>query len=288
MVYRCPSRLNNTFVCLKEVYTSRRSMSKDIHEYDTLKLLHSYHGRPEQIIRLLGYHVDPLASTMNHVLVLELCEFSLEDMIRGLRSTGPGRTTQSRISLFEVSSIIKSLAVALMFLESVGIVHNDIKSSNILWKKSAIDGVWKLADFGSARSIPFCNKKKRTGTLSTSSPELIVGHKDIGFKSDVWSLGCVLWESIHLILPFDFNDLHAFQNGYEASNKFPVSQLIRSTVNRSKTCVSICRVIVDHMLQPVVEKRWNARQSFQLAELVDTYKSDEHLEPYISVRASDI
>ncbi len=276
-------------MCLKEVYTSRSSKSTGNREYNTLKLLHSYHGRPHHIIELIGYHVNTSGKSVNYVLVLELCEFSLDDMIRGLKSAaGCSYATQSRLSHYELSAIIDSLASALVFLESVGIVHNDIKSSNILWKKSSSDGAWKLADFGSARTIPFSNKKKRTGTLSTSSPELIMGQADISFKSDVWSLGCVLWEAVHLILPFDFNDLHAFQNGYEISSKFPVTRLIRSPLCKSKSREAISKAILDHMLQPVVERRWTARESLELVRLVDTLKLDEHLEPFISVRARDI
>ena len=290
-VYKCPIKSSDMFVCLKEVYTSRSSTSKGRKEYNTLKLLHSYHGCPDRIIGLHGFLVNTSAKNMNlnQVLVLELCEFSLDDMIRGLKSaTGSSNSTRSLLSHYELSAIIASLAVALVFLESVGIVHNDIKSSNILWKRSTGDGIWKLADFGSARTTPFSNSKKHTGTLSTSSPELIMGSISIGFKSDVWSLGCVLWEAIHLVLPFDFNDLHAFQNGYETSSKFPVSKLIRSPPCKSKSRHVIGKDIMDHMLQPVVERRWSARESFELAMLVDTFKIDEHLEPCISVRARDI
>ena len=290
-VYKCPIKSSDAYVCLKEVCAPRCSVSKDIREYSTLKLLQSYHGRPLQIIQLLGYRTDAASNAVNHVIVLELCEFSLEDMIRGLKSAGPShtRSTQSRLSLYEVSAITNALGSALVFLESVGIVHNDIKSSNILWKRSPGDGIWKLADFGSARSIPFCNKKKRMGTLTTSSPELIMGHTEIGFKSDVWSLGCVLWESVHLILPFDFNDLHAFQNGYEDSSKFPVQQLIRPPLSKSKISRQIIsKDILEHMLQPAIAKRCDARQSFELVKLIDTFKCDEHLESHISVRARDI
>jgi serine/threonine protein kinase len=225
---------------------------------------------------------------MSNVLILEFCEFSLDDLIRGLRPAvaSDKKSTQSYISLHEISSITLSISSALGFLENIGISHNDVKSSNILWKKNT--AVWKLADFGSARNIPFQNKNRKIGTLSSSSPELFMGSKDIGSKSDVWSFGCVLWECVNLIFPFDFNDLHAFQNGYQTSSQFPVIKLIRPVPNSPKSRRIITQHIITHMLEPNISKRWNASQCTELIKIIDTLKNDEHLESYISVRARDI
>jgi serine/threonine protein kinase len=288
VVYKCQSTNPCDAVCLKHITTLRHSQITDLREFKILQSFLRYHGRPPSIIELLGYCNDTPSGVIRNVLVLEFCEFSLDDLIRGLRPAVASemKSTHSYISLHEISAITLSISSALGFLENIGIAHNDVKSSNILWKKST--AMWKLADFGSARNTPFHNKNRKIGTLSNSSPELFMGCKDIGSKSDVWSLGCVLWECVTLIFPFDFNDLHAFQNGYQKSSQFPVHDIIRSLPNSPKSRRIITQNILKYMLEPIISKRWNASQCTELVKIIDKLKDEEHLESYISVRARDI
>lgn len=75
-----------------------------------------------------------------------------------------------------------------------GILHRDIKGSNLLIDK---DGVLKIADFGLAN----CYKNKprrpltsRVVTLWYRAPELLLGATDYGVGIDLWSAGCILAE----------------------------------------------------------------------------------------------
>jgi serine/threonine protein kinase len=181
-----------------------------------------------------------------------------------------------------------SLTSALVFLEQMGILHNDLKSSNILWKRGTNDGEWKLADFGSAQTSPFLKIHKRIGTLSTAAPEMFMGSKHFSNKSDVWSFGCVMWESLFSNLPFDFSDLHAFQNGYTVASKFPARQLVRGLTKKSKSRWLIGNMVLNCMLEPVIPKRWGATECMRLSETIDKHKQNEHLESYIGVRACDL
>jgi len=80
------------------------------------------------------------------------------------------------------------------------ILHRDIKAANILLNT---DGSTKLADFGISRVL------SRTKSLANSgvgtplyfSPELTLGHA-YNFKSDIWSLGVLLYELCALEPPF--------------------------------------------------------------------------------------
>jgi NIMA (never in mitosis gene a)-related kinase len=93
---------------------------------------------------------------------------------------------------------------ALQYLHSQGIVHRDIKTANIFLMKP---GLVKIGDFGTARELEDRGEEdptKRTchtpvGTPSYMSPELCMS-APYGPKSDMWALGCVLFEVCMLYL----------------------------------------------------------------------------------------
>uniref|UniRef100_M4CQI6 non-specific serine/threonine protein kinase n=1 Tax=Brassica campestris TaxID=3711 RepID=M4CQI6_BRACM len=93
-----------------------------------------------------------------------------------------------------VYGLAYDLVIALLFLHSKGITYCDLKPSNILLDEN---GHIKLCDFGLARKLDDITKSPSTGKRGTPyymAPELYEDGGVHSFASDLWALGCVLYE----------------------------------------------------------------------------------------------
>jgi serine/threonine protein kinase len=105
------------------------------------------------------------------------------------------------LNLGEALDIATQIADGLRHACEKGIVHRDIKSSNIMIKKN---GQAKVMDFGLAKftgSTMVTREGTTLGTISYMSPEQAQG-KEVDPRSDIWSLGVVLYELVSGQLPF--------------------------------------------------------------------------------------
>ena len=111
----------------------------------------------------------------------------------------------TRFTPARVAELGYSLAQALDFAHKNGVVHRDIKPANIILTR---DGVAKIADFGIARLAMSEHTIEGTilGTPSYMSPEQVSGGSVDG-RSDIYSLGVVLFQLLTGILPFGAGSL---------------------------------------------------------------------------------
>ena len=97
------------------------------------------------------------------------------------------------------------ICLAIKHIHDRKILHRDIKSQNIFLMKN---GQIKLGDFGIAKCLNQTIDKAKTyvGTPYYLSPE-IINSQPYDFKSDIWSLGVLLYEMCALKMPFDASNL---------------------------------------------------------------------------------
>lgn len=119
----------------------------------------------------------------------------------------PGGDLKSRINngieVKEVLSYLKQLSKALGFAHSEGYVHRDIKPENILFDSN---DTLVLTDFGIAKSQKKVTKMTQMGAVIGTphymSPEQAQGH-NLDSRSDIYSLGVVLYEMLTGATPFE-------------------------------------------------------------------------------------
>jgi len=105
------------------------------------------------------------------------------------------------VSIERAKSIAKQICEGLTEAHKLGIIHRDLKPSNIMIDKA---GNTQIMDFGIARSIKaevLTGADVMIGTPDYMSPEQVEG-KDIDYRSDIYSLGVVLFEMLTGERPF--------------------------------------------------------------------------------------
>ncbi len=153
----------------------------------------------------------------------------------------------------EVLLTVATVADALDYAHQQGVVHRDIKPANIMLTK---DRVVKVMDFGIAKMAS--SSKTQTnivlGTPTYMSPEQIAGKKVDG-RSDIFSLGVVLFELLTGQLPFTADNLSAVLFSI-AHHPHPAIQTLRQDLP------PMVQEIVDRALQKELPHRYRRAEEF--------------------------
>ena len=161
---------------------------------------------PERFLREIE-----IAARLNHPQILPLHDSGeAEGLLYYVMPFVEGESLRERLGrekqlpLDDALRIIREVADGLEYAHSQGVVHRDIKPENILISR----GHAVVADFGIARAIRAAGGAKLTetglslGTPVYMSPEQAIGGGELDGRSDLYSLGCVLYEMLAGQPPF--------------------------------------------------------------------------------------
>eukprot|EP00882_Tetradesmus_deserticola_P010857 GHRQ01011476.1.p1 GENE.GHRQ01011476.1~~GHRQ01011476.1.p1 ORF type:complete len:341 (+),score=164.73 GHRQ01011476.1:126-1148(+) len=191
-------RLNDgKVVVVKEIKTTSLSQKQKAATMDEVEVLAKF-NHPN----IVKYH-DCFMDDVYINIVMEYCNAG--DLTGLLKRRAGQRLPES-----EIMSLFVQICLALVYVHTAGVLHRDLKCSNVLITSShSFNGMplLKLGDFGVAKiSGPESSMASTiVGTPQYLSPEMC-DNKPYGKKSDVWALGCILYELCTLTKAFDLGN----------------------------------------------------------------------------------
>ena len=183
-----------------------------------LKLLPVYFASDDARLRRFQSEARA-ASALNHPNILTIYEVGEHDGVYFIATEFiDGKTLgelmrEQELSVAEILDCIEQVASALAVAHAAGIVHRDIKPENIMRRH---DGLLKILDFGIAKlqesatpddlnatggGLTHTEAGLVLGTVNYMSPEQARGLA-VDERTDIWSLGVVLYEMLEKRLPF--------------------------------------------------------------------------------------
>ncbi|MFC1762172.1 tetratricopeptide repeat protein [Planctomycetota bacterium] len=133
--------------------------------------------------------------------------FVMELVVDGLEITK--YCDKHKLSIEKRLRLFLQVCEAIQYAHQKGIIHRDLKPSNILVMIDEGRPIPKVIDFGIAKTVSLSSTEQTLtgrgqviGTPSYMSPEQIVSNEDIDIRSDIYSLGMILYELLIGVLPF--------------------------------------------------------------------------------------
>lgn len=240
---------------------------------DEIELLKTLRGR-DNIIQLVDAEVCPKEKLI--FMVLEFGEIDLAHMLakrEKQRQNHGGVIDDNFLRLY-----FEQMVEAVNIIHEERIVHSDLKPANFLF----VEGALKLIDFGIARAIQTEQAPDHTnivrdhqvGTVNYMSPEAILngqasalgGPMKVGRASDIWSLGCILYQMVYGHTPFSkitgmIQKLHAITDPRHTIAFPPLPtenpaliDLMRKCLERvPKNRISVKEILTHRFLRPFAE-----------------------------------
>jgi serine/threonine protein kinase len=165
---------------------------------------------------------------------------------------------QQRLSVSEAVKLAGEMLSALEHAHGHGFIHRDVKPENIvLSPQGAV-----LLDFGIARAVSASGKDRLTrsgiavGTSTYMSPEQISALQEIDHRSDLYSLGCVLYECLAGQPPF-INRNEAVVLQLHLTQQAPDLRALRPEIP------GVIAAAIGRALAKTPEERWNSASAMR-------------------------
>jgi serine/threonine protein kinase len=183
-----------------------------------IKVLNPILARNEQLIQRFENEAVFMAS-LNHPNITRVIDIEEQDGVLAIvmellegSNLEQYVTNKHFLQAEEVKLIFTQVLSALNYAHSKGIVHRDIKPANI-FKDDAF--LVKVMDFGIAKNfgtgIDMTQTGAQMGTPSYMSPEQVKGDKSIDHRSDIYSLGSMLYFLLKGFPPYQSNENSSYE-----------------------------------------------------------------------------
>lgn len=187
-VYKAKDRLTNELVAMKKIRMTNEKEGFPITAIREIKLLRDMDH--ENVVKLKEVvSTKETRENRGKGSVYIVFEFMEHDLM-GLMDTANMEFSTEQIKCFS-----KQLLAGLHYCHKRGIMHRDIKGSNLLISN---EGVLKLGDFGLSRTFNEKDQQyrytNRVVTLWYRPPELLLGAVVYGPAIDMWGVGCIIAE----------------------------------------------------------------------------------------------
>ncbi|KAH9943436.1 Pkinase-domain-containing protein [Epithele typhae] len=178
-VFKASHTISGRMVALKQIKMEGEKEGFPVTAMREVKLLQSL--RHDNVVRLYEMMVS-------HGTVYMVIEYMDHDL------SGVLQQKEFEFTDAHLKSFCRQMLSGLAYLHHKGVIHRDIKGSNILVNSR---GELKLADFGLARVYQKRRKSDYTNRVITQwyrPPELLLGATVYGPEVDMWSAGCIMLE----------------------------------------------------------------------------------------------
>jgi serine/threonine protein kinase len=211
-----------------------------------------------------------IAAAVRHRNVVDVLDFGtteqgtpfmVMEMLDG-ETLGARLVRSPPLAVNELMHIVNLTLRGLTAAHDAGIVHRDLKPENIFLQYDDAGVYPKIFDFGISRSLDMSGPRSAlttkegflVGTPHYMSPEQVRGLRDIDQRTDIYSMGVILYEALTGRLPFDAENIGDLVINIVQATPPPISQL-RPEVGRS-----ISKVVSRAMHRDRDERFMNARE----------------------------
>jgi serine/threonine-protein kinase len=244
-----------------------------------VKVLRARFARDGDIV--LRFRQEAVAATRlahpNIVEVLDMDEdeetdtlFLVQELLRG-RTLQARLTESGRLTPSAALDLLVPVLCALVTAHARGVVHRDLKPENIFLADNPRGGVTPtLIDFGVAKFLddPGALRATRTGAVMGTpyymSPEQVRGDKGLDGRTDVWSMGAVLYEALAGKVPFEASN-------YNTLTFRILSERAPRIERHAPDLAPALADIVHRALEPDLDRRFASMRAFLDALLACPY-----------------
>jgi serine/threonine protein kinase len=212
------------------------ALDAQLERHVALKLIASHHVSSTEARQRFAHEARAVAR-LHHPNVVQIHDYGIDgavpfivmELLEG-EDLEALLARRQRLTAAAVVPLLNQVARALTAAHLAGIIHRDLKPANLFLARVAGEEVVKVLDFGLAlleggAEDPH-SERALAGTPRYMSPEQMRGGTSLDLRSDLWSLGVVLFRLLTGHYPFSGDALIALRGGSTSTAPTPASSIV--------------------------------------------------------------